>query len=106
VIGIPQHILAPDPTLYLRGKWLSTDFETTGIDKGTALNPDNRLILASWETSGDRSIFVGDIEKEGEGKEYLSHLFKDLDECDFFVAQNAKFELQWLKLSSSWYLTP
>lgn len=75
--------------------YLSLDFETTNIEKGSAVNKDNRLVLACWHLvypNGDI------IEKQKWGDEYeMSELEEDVKGADFIVAHNAKFELQWLR---------
>ena len=79
--------------MYRTGSYLILDFETTNIQFGSALIPENRLILACW------TIVRGGEEtrKYAWGGEYdHQELIDDLNTVDFLVAQNAKFELQWL----------
>lgn len=73
------------------GRYLVLDFETTNLDKGDALNPQNHIVMASWYCSWTgrvRSVYANEYS--------LGALLADLSECDFIVAHNAKFELQWL----------
>lgn len=78
---------------------LVLDFETTNLDKGSALNPDNRLVLACWRTEQpDGSV----REKHKFGDEYeQDELLEDIKSVwaqgGFIVAHNLKFELQWLR---------
>lgn len=91
---IPEFVNNPDPSMFHDGDYCVLDFETTGIEKGTALNPDNSLVLACW-TIANR----GKVKKTRYifGNEYdMAPLLDDIAQCDFIVAQNAKFELQWL----------
>ena len=74
------------------GSYVVLDFETTNIDKGDPNNPDNSLILAVWYSSLTSSW------KYKWGSEYgMQELLDDVDDVDFIVAHNAKFELGWLK---------
>lgn len=61
------------------------------MEYGSALNKSNRLILASWWQSWDKSLHtvVGDEFSQ-------KALLQAISSADFFVAHNAKFELQWL----------
>src|SRR5687768_10222802 len=76
-------------------RYIALDFETTNLDKGSALNPDNRLLLACWDVvESDGTI----TRKSKWGDEYdMSELEEDIRGAQFIVAHNAKFELQWLK---------
>lgn len=71
------------------------DFETNNKDKGSALNLDNHIVLACW----DVVYSDGTVEsKHVWGDEYdMAELEADINQADFVVAHNAKFELQWLK---------
>ena len=63
---LPQFIKTPTPEMYLdASKALVLDFETTNIEKGSALNPDNRIVLAVWRT-GHRHHYKwgGEMEQE------------------------------------------
>lgn len=88
---LPHWLENPDPTIYLNGTFVVLDFETTNLDKGNAVNTDNRLLLASWmrsDTMQPRSLW---------GSEYeMADLLADIEWADFLVAQNVKFELKWL----------
>lgn len=71
------------------------DFETDTEEYGSATNLNNSLVLACWHIKKpDQPL----IKKSKYGNEYEMHeLLEDLKDVDFVVAQNAKFELQWLK---------
>lgn len=73
---------------------LFLDFETTNLDKGSALNPDNEVVLACWAIRHPD----GRVEyKHKFGGEYeQGELYNDVMLADIVVAHNAKFELQWL----------
>lgn len=76
-------------------RYVCLDFETNSIEKGTALNDNNHIVLACWEVvEADGTI----TKKHKFADEYdLAELEKDIRGADFIVAHNAKFELQWLK---------
>src|SRR6478752_4192048 len=80
----------PNPLLYLTGKYVVVDFETTSLDKGSSLNEKNRIVLACWYTSWDEKWHY----KWGEEFEQNELVF-DIEQADFIVAQFAKFELSW-----------
>lgn len=89
---IPHWLERPDPEIYLTGTYVVLDFETTNKDKGNAVIPDNRLLLSCWKRSDSGEA------RELWGSEYeVADLLADLEWADFFVAQNSKFELKWLK---------
>lgn len=90
---IPQWLENPRPhELYTEGRYVTVDFETTNLDKGSALNEQNRLILACWERSWDGKV------RYSWGDEFNQHmLLADLAKADFLVAHNVKFECQWLE---------
>lgn len=86
---LPKFLTAPDPTIYLTGKALVLDFETTNLDRGSWIVRENRLLLACWRFNGER--------KSEWGGEYgMQELAKDIEAADFLVAHNTKFELGWL----------
>jgi len=81
--------------IYTTKDYLVLDFETDNLDFGSALNPDNDLFCACW------LIVRGGVvveKKQIIGGIYdYSELLEDIASVDFIVAQNLKFELQWLK---------
>ena len=84
-----------DEDVYLHNPWIMLDFETTNIEKGNPLNPDNRMVCAAWATSMDREI------KYHKGDEYHQQdLYKDISSIlrnrGFIIAHNTKFECHWL----------
>jgi DNA polymerase I-like protein with 3'-5' exonuclease and polymerase domains len=87
---LPWFVESPDPNAYLGDNWIIVDFETKNIDKGTALNPLNDIVLATWATAKGEFYHFGGIYDQKELVEAISG-------ASFLVAQNAKFELQWLQ---------
>lgn len=91
-INLPWWVSNPDPTMYIvSDNFLTLDFETTTLDKGSALNDNNRLVLACWQKGHEDKMH------HCWGEEWeQQRLLRDVAECDFVVAHNVKFELQWL----------
>lgn len=88
---LPKFLTSPDINIYNTGSWVVVDFETTNLDKGSALNSANKIVLACWTTSEgkQKSVFAGEFD--------LAELVSDINSADFVIAHNAKFELQWLQ---------
>lgn len=91
---LPSFVTDPNPSLYETGSWVCLDFETSNIDKGSALVAENRIVLACWITGQGTTVHE---RKYRWGSEFeMQELLADIASHDFIVAQNAKFELQWL----------
>lgn len=74
--------------------YVTLDFETTNIDFGSAVDPENRLLLACWDVVKDGRL----TRKSKWGDEYeMAELEADIKAADFIVPFNAKFELGWLR---------
>lgn len=91
---VPSFVGPAGLDMYRRGHFVSLDFETTNLEKGSALVKENDIVLACWTVNKDgREIKRRHIW----GDEYaMQTLLNDIAEADFIVAHNAKFELQWL----------
>jgi DNA polymerase I - 3''-5'' exonuclease and polymerase domains len=85
---LPWFLERPDPNVYLGDDWVVVDLETTAKDHGSALNPLNDIVLATWATKDGVFHHWGGIHEQAE-------LVKAIQSARFVVAQNAKFELQW-----------
>jgi DNA polymerase I-like protein with 3'-5' exonuclease and polymerase domains len=104
------HVLDWDPEVYLRDDYVVLDFETTNLDKGSAQNSHNRLVLSVWRcgpTHPSRNRQRSDFEqslaqgKAGVFAEYggeyeQGRLLEDIRRASYIVAHNAKFECSWL----------
>lgn len=79
---------------YLRAdNYIVLDYETNNLQKGSATNPDNSIVLACWTVVKDGR----EVSKYKFGDEYaLQELVDDVLAADFLVAYNAQFELGWL----------
>lgn len=89
---------------YSSENWVCLDFETDTShgDYGHPVHPDNGLVLACW-TLGRDHPFAKAWGMEGYigadwGDEYRQGtLLKLIEDADFLVAHNAKYELGWLR---------
>src|SRR5574340_24275 len=73
----------PPRTLFL-------DFETTNLESGWAVNPDNRIVLACWKQDGVRRHSWGD-------EFHQSALACAAISAPMIVAHSAQFECGWLR---------
>jgi DNA polymerase I len=85
---LPWFLEKPEPETYLGDDWVVVDLETTAKDHGSALNPTNDVVLATWATKDGVYYKWGGIHDQRE-------LCEAIQKARFVVAQNAKFELQW-----------
>lgn len=90
--NLPKWLTNPDPNIYITGVPLFLDFETTNHGKGLAIYKENRIVLATWQEG-----WYGHVEEAWAGEFELGALVEAVKRCDFIVAHNAKFELQWLE---------
>lgn len=87
---LPNRLTAPSPhKIYRTGTPLFLDFETTNLEKGSAINRENRLLLACWKYKGEQHHCFG-------GEYDQASLLSAIEEASFLVCHNAKFELAWL----------
>lgn len=86
--NLPTFITSPDPTIYLSNRYAVIDFETTNLDYGDARNPHNRIIFGYCHSPilGKREILCLDD---------LRGMATALNQLDFIVCHNTKFELKW-----------
>lgn len=89
---LPWFLSDPDPLIYRNGSWVVFDLETTNLDYGSAVNPDNRVVSFAWATNDNPNAVHFRW-----GDEYaMQELIAEIEKRDFMVAHNAKFELKWL----------
>ena len=106
-MSLPKFLTEPNPDAYLSNNYVVLDFETTNKDKGSALNPANRLVLATWVLGEGHPRSKSVLPRStGMGRahgvsyswgEKQPELVEAVERADFIVAHNAKFELQWLR---------
>lgn len=82
---LPKFVSNPDPRIYLEGKSLVLDLETTNIEKGDA-RYDNRIVCAASKLGGGKIQYHP-------SDSILETVSKG--DYDFIVAHNAKFELKY-----------
>jgi DNA polymerase III epsilon subunit-like protein len=87
-MNVLQFLDNPSTDVY-SSEYIVLDFETTNEDKGSALNPDNSIVLSAWST--------GNNVNHKFGTEYELNELVQMCEERLLIAHNAKFELQWLK---------
>lgn len=78
--------------------YIVLDWETTNLEKGSAINEQNRLVLGCWrlvdgEKVTDRYLFGDEYDME----ELLQCIRSVNERRGYVVAHNAKFEAAWLK---------
>lgn len=92
----------PVPERYEGDNYVVVDFETTVLSKGSALDSGNSIVLACWSLGEghparrDSPDEVHDYVQWG-GEFDMGELVRHIEQADFVVAHNAKFELQWLE---------
>jgi DNA polymerase-1 len=87
---LPEFIRNPNTERFLTDDYLVADLETTNLDTGDAVNPNNRIVYGYVYSSKYGNF---DIHSELDLLK-LEDLFY---EVDLVVAQGAKFELKWAK---------
>ena len=104
---LPKFLEKPDPSIYKSNCYVVLDFEidTSHGDYGSAVHPDNAMLLACWRVrrgnqrpEGHRYHHRACVDKVKWGTEFeMQELVEDIQNADFLVAHNAKYELMWLK---------
>lgn len=88
---LPDFITRKDPwRIYESNNYVVVDLETTNRQYGFAGDTQNRLLLSAY--CGPDGVVHSTIG----GEFHQAGLFEAIRKADFLVAQNAKFELQWL----------
>ena len=94
---LPWFLLHPEPEeIYLTNTYLVVDFETDVDQKGSALHEPNDIVLACWQIVSPNGEVIKTAYRWG-GIYEQAELLEDISKVGFVVAQNAKFEAQWLK---------
>lgn len=94
--SLPSYLVDLNPRSYLDEQaWLVLDFEVRNEEKGTALIRANYPVLSCFYFRG--SLVTEDNPQCGVGPGTFKALAEALSKARIIVAQNAKYELQWLK---------
>jgi len=97
---LPPFLSNPNPDIYRSDNYVVLDFETTNLNKGTPTNPDNKIVLTVWRVGREHNYFKrgGSNTHVSWGNEFqLSELVNAIEEADYVIAHNTKFELGWLR---------
>lgn len=92
---IPKFVKELDYAEYFAtSKYCVVDLETTNIERGSALIPDNRIVGWVLFDNARGRVYRSYSERNADSiRELLDHLSR----MELLVAHNAKFELQWLQ---------
>lgn len=82
--------------IYLNELMLILDFETDTEQQGSALHEPNDIVLSCWQVVAASGKVLKTAHTWG-GIYQQAELLNDISKVKFVVAQNAKFEAQWLK---------
>lgn len=83
---------------YLSDNYVVIDFETTILDKGSPYVPENSIVCSSYKLGKNHPRYDGNRAVVIKGNEYQQQeLIKVIEEADFWVAHNTKFEYGWLE---------
>lgn len=93
---LPHWLTNPDPTIFLSNNYLVLDFETSNKDYGDPRNPDNFLVMSCYSVGPDHPQYNGKSKVIWGNQFRQEQLLEAIELADFIVAQNTKFELQWL----------
>ena len=94
---LPTWLTEPDPSIFLSDNYIVLDFETTNLDKGDPRNKDNSIVMSCFKLGKGHPRYDGESFKVIWGGQFKQgELIDYIEQADFLVAQNTKFELQWL----------
>lgn len=92
---LPNFLLHPDPLIYLSDNFVTFDLETNTKGDGNSPMPcwsANSIVCGSWcygKENTAHNLYGNELE--------LDALVTAIEEADFCVAHNGKFDLGWLK---------
>lgn len=97
VAQLPQWLRDFDFSRYLSNSYVVVDFETTIIDKGSPYVPENSVVCSSYKLGVEHPEYTPEAVVI-KGNEYEQEYLIDLvEQADFWVAHNSKFEYGWLE---------
>jgi DNA polymerase I-like protein with 3'-5' exonuclease and polymerase domains len=98
--SFPRFLEDLDPQVYLGNNYIVVDLEvdTSHGDYGHAVHPDNQILLACYRLGPGHPSYDGGKMHAVWGGEYKQdRLVELIEEADFLVAHNAKYELGHLR---------
>ena len=94
---LPPYLKDLDPDIYLSNNYVVCDFETTILEKGSPYNEENKIVCSSWRTGPTHPRYKRETNYV-RGTEYeQEELVNAIEEADFWIAHNTKFEYGWLR---------
>ena len=87
---LPEYLTNPNRDIYRSNNYVVLDYETTNLDKGSAQNPDNRLVSTCYKHGG--RVYLNSRSEYDQDK-----LVEACEKADFIVAQFIQFEIAWLE---------
>jgi len=99
-MGLPKFLTDLDPNVYFSNNYVVLDFEidTSHGDFGHPVHPDNGMLLGCWTVGSGHPNYNGGAVPCMWGSEYEHQdLLWAIEDADFLVAHNSKYELGWLK---------
>ncbi len=101
-MALPKFLTDMDPEIYFSDNYVVLDFETDTShgDFGCAVHDDNGIVLASWKVGPRHKKAYKGLDRVWSkfGSEFdFNAVVEAIEQADFLVAHNAKYELQWLQ---------
>ena len=95
---LPKWLREYDYKRYLSNNYVVVDFETTLLEKGSPYVKENKIVCASWRAGPTHERYrQGDTQFHRGGEFSQSELVEAIEESDFWIAHNSKFEYGWLE---------
>jgi len=92
-MNVAEFLKAPTEEIYNELPPITLDVETTNLDKGSALNPHNRLVSLTTKEGDTITTWT-----EKDGLAALETKLLSLEKDVVLVGHNIKFDLQWLAI--------
>lgn len=93
---LPDWLINPNPEIFLSDNYLVLDFETTNLGKGDARIASNSLLMSCFKVGPAHPQYDGELKVIWGNQFHQDTLLEYIEQADFIVAHNTKFELQWL----------
>ena len=98
-MSLPPFLRDMDASIYESDNYVVLDWETDTShgDHGSAIHPANGILLGSWKLGKGHSSYLGYTTSQFGSEFDFDELLRHIEEADFLIAHNAKYELMWLK---------